>query len=62
MGLALKVFVGATTSQMRRGEHNNSRKSSKVPISQVDGRREEVLSQARCVTCSVRGVQHKSQD
>ena len=42
-----------------RGEEQLS-KSSKVPISQVDGRRDAVLSQARYVTCSVRDVQQRS--
>ena len=52
MGLALRVLLGATNFQMQRGEHNNSRYSSAVPISRVNGRRGTDLSQARCVTCT----------
>ena len=49
MGLVLWVLPGATTSQMRRGEHNNNaRNSTYVSISQVDGRKEEVLSGEVC--------------
>ena len=39
---------------MRRGEHNNSRNSSWVPSSQVDGRRKALLSGQVCHMLSLR--------
>ena len=65
MGLALWVLLGATTSQMRREEHN-SRNSSYLVGANLAGRRAEggrevCYRRGAFAPCSVRGVQRKSQ-
>ena len=62
MGLALQVLLGASTSQMRRGEHNSPRK---VAICHSPRRRAEGGSFCAgevCYMFRVRGVQKKSQE